>query len=209
MQAFGHHCLSSCQLAYIFFFRFGSEEEYEDLVRFVSQGKHMKNSKIFGSDNIFNIWHAGDDNDEEGVFLNWYTNQPMLYLPWRDNRPYSASTTYQYIASRIKMKTGNDTKSEVEEAKIYDYPDDALPVPVCTTPSRSLIFRIRGLCSDFSFDRDYVYTIDEQGQEVFRGKKDSVISYNTTDKLWYIFKPSDNSSFITSTALWNSFMIGR
>ena len=28
------------------------------------------------------VWVAGDDNDVEGTFLNWYTNEPLPFLPW-------------------------------------------------------------------------------------------------------------------------------
>ena len=188
--------------------RFMSKEEYDDIVRFIAQEKHMKNSEAFDSQDKFEVWHAGDDDDEEGSFLNWYTNEPMPYLPWASNRPYSASSTYNYVMSRVHMKTENNTKAELEKAEIFDYDNEVQAVPLCTVQSRSLRFKIRGLCSDFSFDRDYVYTIGEDGVEVYKGKTKSLLSYNRTTKLWHLFKPGDNSSLITSAAAEDSFMIG-
>ena len=80
--------------------------------------------------------------------------------------------------------------------------------PLCSVPSRSLRLKLRGLCPDFSLDREYVFTIDEDGLEVFKGKKHSLITYNRTTKLWQLYKPSDNSSLITSAALFDTFLIG-
>ena len=184
-----------------------SKEDYEDCVRFVAQEKHMNNSEIFYNNVQFGVWHAGSDEREEGKFTNWYTNEPMPYLPWKEDRPYTASTTYNYIMSLIRIKTVNETK-EVEKAHIEDYQDGSLNSPVCTKESKTLIFKLRGLCADFSFDRAYVYTIDGYGQEVFLGHTNSMIKYNSTAKLWHLFKPADNSSLITSAADWNSYLIG-
>ena len=68
-----------------------SKEEYDDIVRFIAQEKHMKNSEAFDSQDKFEVWHAGDDDDEEGIFLNWYTL--LTYLL------YSTKTIYHNVQS--------------------------------------------------------------------------------------------------------------
>ena len=160
-------------------------------------------------DKILYIWHAGDDNDEEGIFLNWYTNQPMSYLPFGDGRPYSSAPTYNYLTTWRKVTRHNDTNFEINgEAKIYDVGDHVKAIAICTIQSRSLKFYIRGLCSDFSFDREYVFTVEEDGLEVYKGIKTSMIAFNRTTKLWHLYKPRDNSSLVTSAASLDSLMIG-
>ena len=75
-----------------------SKEEFDDVIRSVTLGYlsiptfFLKDGWKNGNDYVY-VWIAGDDNDYEGRFLNWYTNQPMPYLPWAENRPYKASTT--------------------------------------------------------------------------------------------------------------------
>ena len=64
-------------------------------------------------------WVAGDDEDNEGVFLNWYTNQPILYLPWTLNRPYKGGTKYNYLRTSVKAAL-NDTNIVVRKADIED-----------------------------------------------------------------------------------------
>ena len=172
-------------------------------MRFAGQDKHFKNPDI--KDDTFDIWHAGDDNDEEGVWLTGYTREPMPYLPWAPGRPHD-SVAYNHLISIIYREKQNDTN--VVKAAMYDKDEKYLYHPICTVQSRSLIVKLRGLCPDLSFDRDYVYTIDEDGLETYKGKEHSLIRYNRTTKLWHLFKPKDNSTLITSPALFDSFMIG-
>ena len=193
-----------------------SKEEFDDIVRFVAQEKHVKNPEVFDEaiKNVMRYWSAVDDNDSEGIFLNWYTNEAMPYLPWGPNRPYRDLTAYNYIQTKIKLAIQNNSHPTIESAKIYDEDKSYSASTVCTVQSRSLRFKLRGLCSDFSYDRDYMYTVEEDGLEVFKGKTNSLLRYNSTAKLWHLYKfantfePSDNSSFLTSTASRESLMIG-
>ena len=108
------------------------------------------------------------------------------------------------------MKAGNNTNIEITAAELYDYPEhpDYPASTVCTVQTRNLQFKLRGLCSDFSYDRDYLYTVEEDGSEVYKGKKNSFLSYNRTSKLWQLTNVRDNTSMLTSAAPWDSFMIG-
>ena len=122
-----------------------SKEEYEDIIRFVLQEKHWKAVKALKKESEdVDIWHAGDDDDVEGQFLNWYTNEPMPYLPWEESRPFSASPTWNFIMSRIKFEIKNGTK---EHAKIRDIPENMERIAICTVPAKSLRLKLRGLCS--------------------------------------------------------------
>ena len=140
-----------------------SREEFDDIIRSVTLRKYtampsifMKDGWINGDDNVY-VWIAGDDDDYEGRFLNWYTDQPMPYLPWAENRPYKASTTYNYIMAYIEVLQ-NESTIDVTDAVLLDKEIDSEANPVCTVQSRSLKLRLRGLCSDLSLDHEYVYT---------------------------------------------------
>ena len=61
-----------------------SEEEFNDIVSFVTQDKYLKMDIGFEEkeeDSDITVWLAADDEEYEGRFMNWYTNQPIPYLP--------------------------------------------------------------------------------------------------------------------------------
>ena len=69
-----------------------SKDEYDDLIRFVSQEKHRRMATVFLEESDYRwarFWSAGDDEDVEGVFVNWYSRLPMPYIPWVENRRYN------------------------------------------------------------------------------------------------------------------------
>ena len=70
-----------------------SEEEYNNIVTFIAQSKHVDSLHELKDDIAF-VWHAGDDTEEEGEFQNWYTNQHMPYLPWAVGMPTSSPTQH-------------------------------------------------------------------------------------------------------------------
>ena len=111
-------------------------------MRFAGQDKHFKNPDI--KDDTFDIWHAGDDNDEEGVWLTGYTREPMPYLPWAPGRPHD-SVAYNHLISIIYREKQNNTN--VVKAAMYDKDEKYLYHPICTVQSRSLRFKLRGLCT--------------------------------------------------------------
>jgi hypothetical protein len=187
-----------------------SKEEFDDIIRSVTLRKYtampsifMKDGWINGDDNVY-VWIAGDDDDYEGRFLNWYTDQPMPYLPWAENRPYKASTTYNYIMTYIEVLQNESTI----DAVLLDEEIDSEANPVCTVQSRSLKLRLRGLCSDLSLDREYVYNTSAVGEDICKGRVSSLIQYNTTAKLWHLWNIKDNSSLITSASERESFLLG-
>ena len=184
-----------------------SEEEYNNIVTFIAQSKHVDSLHELKDDIAF-VWHAGDDTEEEGVFQNWYTNQHMPYLPWAVGMPTSSPTQHN-ILSVLVFNISNVSNIEVKSAEIVEIGETDEPsYPVCSLTKKSLTLKLRGLCSDFSFDHEYVYTISEEGQELYQGKTSSVIHYNRTGKLWQISKPKDNTSIITSTSPWKSYLLG-
>ena len=94
-----------------------SKDEYEDIERYATQEKHLKNPDV-NTKNI-NYWHAGDDDEDEGVWLNWYTNKPLPYLPWGPGRPHD-SVAYNFLISEVFIDVRNETIFEVKKAELFD-----------------------------------------------------------------------------------------
>ena len=184
-----------------------TEEDYNDLVRFVAQYKHSKALHESKKD-VISVWSAGDDNGDEGIFLNYFTNQPLPDLPWAMDRP-SISTVYNYLTSYIYINIINSSHAEVAKSEVFDVPATWYYYPVCSVKAKLLKVKLRGLCSDLSFDREYAFTITEQGQELYQGRRSSIIVYDRDTKLWNIYNPRDNTSILTSTAPWESYLLGQ
>ena len=188
-----------------------SEEDFKDHVRFVTQSKHflmpigfLPNSEKSEFD--INVWVAGDDNDEEGVFLNWYTNQPLPYLPWGEP-PFKGSTSYNWMRTQIKaFKNASDVI--VRKADVYNARAVHNSLPLCSIDENVLRIRLRGLCKDLSFNREYFYSINELGKQVYQGRSSSVIQYDSEKSLWRLYDIKDNTSLITSSSLRESFLLG-
>jgi len=80
--------------------------------------------------------------------------------------------------------------------------------PVCEIPSQTLTLKLRGLCSDFSFGREYVFTISEDGRDFFQGKrKNTNLEFNITENLWQLYDKK-NKLTLTSAASKQSYMLG-
>ena len=115
-------------------FRLITEEDYNDLVRFVAQYKHSKALHESKKD-VISVWSAGDDNDNEGIFLNYFTNQPLPDLPWAMDRP-SISTVYNYLTSYIHMNIINSSHVEVAKSEVFDVPATWYYYPVCAVKAK-------------------------------------------------------------------------
>ena len=190
--------------------RFISEEEFNDLIRVITQKKHFSMPEgVEENDDAYEIaaWVAGDDEDNEGVFLNWYTNQPILYLPWPPNRPYKGGTKYNYLRTFVKAAL-NDTNIVVRKADVEDETAIKLGIPVCTVGSKVLKLRLRGLCKDFPFDREYFYFLNEMGQQVYQGRTTTSIQFDAISKLWHFSDKKESSTLITSASPRESFLLG-
>ena len=192
-------------------FRFMSEEEFQTHIDFIMQKKHFLMSTGFSpKDEEFkfeiNVWVAGDDNDVEGQFCHWYTNQPLPYIPWGEP-PFKGSRSYNWMRTRVKVYK-NESHEVVEEASVYNALAVPKSIPLCTIDSVVLVIKLRGLCKDFSFDREYFYTINELGQQVYQGRSSSVIFYNSTSSLWILSDIRDDTNVLTATSLKESFLLG-
>ena len=189
-----------------------SKEALDDLARFLALRKHRRMNIYKEEKGVATsyFWSAGHDNLEEGTFVNWYTNIPMPYLPWERNRPYADGTSYNYLMTEIHFRP--DDASDAFEVKSKDYSEKSTkdgPYPVCEIPSKTLVLKLRGLCPEFSFGREFLYTISQDGQEHFQGKtSNAILQFNLTESQWQLYDKKDKQRMITSAAERHSFMLG-
>ena len=198
------------KLLKVFIIRYLTREEFNQLVTFVTQEKHFSMVAGFEENEEeleISVWVAADDNDIEGRFVNWYSNQPLSYLPWPPNRPYKGGTSHNYLQALITVFR-NTTDKITREAVVIDEREIDEVIPICTVNSKVLKLKLRGLCKDFSLNRDYYYTITEVGEQLYQGRTTSAIRYDHTSKLWIVSDRNYNSSIITSASPWESFLLG-
>ena len=152
-------------------------------------------------------WIAADDEDTEGIFRDWYSDQLIQYLPFPPNRPYKGGTKYNYLRANV-VAIVNNTNIVIVRADVGDEQATTLGVPVCTVVSKVLKLRLRGLCTDFPLDREYFYFLTEMGHQVYKGRTTTTIYFDRELKLWLFQDQKDNSTLISSTSDRESFLLG-
>ena len=102
--------------------RLSEKDSFNRLVRLITEKKYF--SMINGFDKkgqayeIF-LWLAGDDVEQEGKFVDFYTKQPILGLPWLPNRPYKGATNHNYLQAYIAIR-GNRSNDTIVNAGVQD-----------------------------------------------------------------------------------------
>ena len=76
-----------------------SEQEFTEITNFLTRPSSLNLSTCGsrleeGTAVNLRAWLASDDTEEEGVFRNFFTNQPVEYQPWAPERPYVGGTRY-------------------------------------------------------------------------------------------------------------------
>ena len=86
--------------------QYSKRERFDQIVRFLSSKQHIgaSNCVVKVKDKEawrLRTWIANDDNDEERVFKNWYTNQKVEYAPWGEDRPYGGGFRYNCMMLEV------------------------------------------------------------------------------------------------------------
>ena len=86
--------------------QYSKRDKFDKIVRFLSKKQHMKTTncleEVKDMEGLrLKVWIANGDSEEEGVFKNWYTNQPIEYAPWASSRPYDNGFKYQCMLLEV------------------------------------------------------------------------------------------------------------
>ena len=76
-----------------------TEQQFSEITTFMTRPAHLNLSTCGarledGAAVNVRTWLASDDIEEEGLFRNFFTNQPVEYQPWAAERPYVGGTRY-------------------------------------------------------------------------------------------------------------------
>ena len=74
-----------------------TELEFREITAFLTRPAHLNLSTCGprledGPAVNVRTWLASDDREQEGVFRNFFTNQPVEFQPWAPERPYAGGT---------------------------------------------------------------------------------------------------------------------
>ena len=192
-----------------------NKDEMNDITKHLSSYNMMaakscqqRNNKI---KNIFTmrVWLAGTDNEEEGVWTNFYTNDVIQPQPWAENRPFLNGESYNCILLDVTMIDNDEQFGEVTNVEIKDKKCKAdLFCSLCTVNSPILEIHVRGLCKDSIFDTVYLFNTDKNGELVYFGEKSSMISYDKDQRKWLWYDMKSNMSIATSSSPHSSLLMG-
>ena len=88
-----------------------------------------------------NFWTAAEDEEVEGEFVNYYSKEPMQYIPWHTNRPYPKGETHNCMSIRLHIPFKNNT--EMKDTLVQDNTcedTDRANFAVCVVPRENLQF---------------------------------------------------------------------
>ena len=190
-----------------------NKKEFADLISYLSgknimaakecQGKVTKNSVTL------QIWLGGQDNEEEGIWRNYYTDEVIAPQPWAEGRPYSDGESYNCMLLEITVVDKDEQNREITSAVIKDHKcAEELYCPVCLVNLPILKIFVRGLCKDSVYDTVYMFNTDDDGELLYFGQKSSMISYNRNRRQWLWSDMKDNISIATSSSPYSSLLMG-
>jgi hypothetical protein len=141
------------------------------------------------------------------VWLNWYTGQPTLFLPWEDSRPYEGGFKYNCLVARAAL---HDTGGRLANASVQlnDEECSNSMCALCRVTGPAVRVTVRGLCDLALFDRHYTYTIGSGGRPMYVGSHSSLITYDPTGRQWAWTDRKAPHSLATSHSPESSLLLG-
>ena len=192
-----------------------TEEEFTELTRYLSGENIMQATQCQDRVDIkertleMSAWLGNDDNDQEGIWTNWYTKNMVSHFPWADGRPYAGGVRYNCMGLDVQIRNTGDTFGEVEGAVIGDEEcENAAFCPICEISHSILKIFVRGLCRMSMFNDVYMYNIDSKGEIIYLGEQTSRIYYDKIDKMWVWLDKKSKNSRATSSSTYSSLLIG-
>ena len=189
-----------------------TQADLEKKERFLSTRNILRSenclSETKGGNTVLRVWLAGSDEEEEGRWRTWYTDQDIEYLPWAPARPYDGGTEYNCLELEMELEDRRARMMVVKKAEVEDEECSMKYCVLCEVKRPALEIHVRGLCQNSMFDRTYLYNIGENGLPILRGKTTSVIQFDVEQKMWIWFDRRDNQSQARSLAPENSLLLG-
>ena len=143
-----------------------TKEKFTEILTFMTRKPHINLShcgKRLDERRAVNVrtWLASHDTEEEGVFRNFFTDLPTLYLPWAPERPYVGGTRYNCMVLDLVLEQPGRDQLYLGTTAITDEECEVEFCSVCSVSQPVRRMTVRGLCELSMFDRVYYYTIRE------------------------------------------------
>ena len=102
-----------------------SELEFTEITNFMTRPSSLNLSTCGarledGAAINVRTWLASDDNEEEGVFRNFFTNQPVEHQPWAPERPYVGGTRYNCMVLDLVLTDHGQAQPYLTSSAITD-----------------------------------------------------------------------------------------
>ena len=189
-----------------------SQKDFQKKERFLSVRDLLRSQNCLeeskDGDSILRVWLAGNDEEEEGRWRNWYTGQDIKYLPWGPSRPYVGGTLYNCMKLEMTLEDRGARRLVIQKGEIEDEECSNKYCVLCEVNRPSLEVQVRGLCQNSVLDKTYLYSIGDNGLPLLRGKTTSVIRFDVPNKHWIWYDRRENQSIAKSLSPENSLLLG-
>lgn len=193
---------------------YSSKEEYEIIENYLSKENIQKSARCLKTSKnpletfIISVWLGNNDDEIEGQFKDIYSGKPVVYTPWRVQRPYPGGTAYNCMETQVESTKAVDRHGQIVSAEVMDDECKVGKCIVCELEAPTLKIKVRGLCSAAFYDKVYLYNIDLNGNLLFLGEYNSVIFYDKSEKQWVWYDRKYTDSKATSSAAESSLLLG-
>ena len=193
--------------------QYSKKSTFMKILNFLSVRQHMKVTDCLKKVKGKEAWEmrvtvANDDRDEEGIFYNWYTDEPVEYLPWGDARPYDGGFRYNCMMIQLYLEDSGTPWATTSDVTINDEECGVGFCTQCQVPTPSRVMTMRGLCGLSMFDTKYNYVINDEGQPMYIGSQTSIIYYDKEKISWVWYDRGSPNSVATSISPEASLLIG-
>ena len=179
---------------------YDTKKEFEEIVKFLTMSKNMLNKcykNVKEKDGVKSVVSqlAISDIKTEGVFIDYYSEAGIAYLPWAQDRPQKKATNYNCVRLTVEAKEKDAKYGEKEKAEIWDGNCGVEECALCGLPKPTAKMKVRGLCKVGSlFDKEYYYIILETGKQAYLGRFSSLLLYDEQQNLWLWTDSKDSNS---------------
>ena len=191
---------------------YNSQSEFLAMQEYLSKKKYYKNAQcmfmIDGTSYNMIHWLGFKDDNQEGFFVNVYSNRTPDFQPWEENRPMFDGRSYNCLLMSLTSVFSNEAPLNVKKAVIRDDDCKHERCTLCEIPRAARRLQIRGLCKKSIFDTSYIYTVSDDGKPMYVGKSSSAIWFNSEKQHWiWVDRKDENVVAISDSGL-DQFFLG-
>ena len=119
-----------------------------------------------------------------------------------------------FLSDRVPLKVQFENNSnQIQDNTISEAYNDKCIItefcPTCRVSQPTLKIHIRGLYESSLFDRNYIYTTQDNGEVMYLGEQTSLIMFDKGSHRWIWRDSKNNQSLATSNSSYESLLMGK